>query len=416
MTKITDITAREILDSRGMPTVEATVTLSNGIQGSARVPSGASTGSKEACELRDGDAKRYRGKGVLKAVHNINKVIAPALKGKNTAEQIQIDEALIALDGTENKTNLGANALLAVSLANAYAAAQDHKMPLYRYLGGDGELTMPIPMMNIINGGAHANNNLDIQEFMIMPVGAPNFHEALRYGSEVFYALRELLAEKGHPTSVGDEGGFAPNLKSNEEALEWVMRAIKKAGYRPGEDIAIALDMAASEFYKSKKYHLTGIEKPLTSAGLIKIIKSWVDKYPIRSIEDPLDENDWKGWQSITKKLGDQCMIVGDDLFVTQVRFLQQGIDEQAGNAILIKPNQVGTLTETLQTIALAKQSDFGTVISHRSGETCDTTIADLAVATNAGFIKTGSLSRSERIAKYNRLLAIEDALVASKE
>ena len=411
MSKITRVIAREILDSRGMPTVEAIVTLNNGITGSARVPSGASTGSKEACELRDGDAKRYGGKGVLKAVANVNDIIAPILKGKNTAEQIQIDEMLIDLDGTENKTKLGANALLAVSLANAYAAANDQKMPVYRYLGGDGKLTMPVPMMNIINGGAHANNNLDIQEFMIMPVGAPNFHEALRYGSEVFYALRALLAAKKYPTTVGDEGGFAPNLKSNEEALEWIMRAIEKAGYKPGEDISIALDMAASEFYRSKKYHLDGSGEVFTSAGLIKNVQGWVKKYPIISVEDPLDENDWKGWKSITKKLGDDCMIVGDDLLVTQVRFLQKGIEEAAANSILIKPNQVGTLTETLQTIALAKQSGFNTIISHRSGETSDTTIADLAVATNAGYIKTGSLSRSDRIAKYNRLMAIEDEL-----
>jgi len=407
MTKITDIQAYEILDSRGFPTITAKVILSDGSIGQASVPSGASTGSREACELRDNDQNRYLGKGVLDAIDNINSVIAPAITGMHAQEQIAIDETLIELDGTPNKTNLGANAILAVSLANAYAAAQAENIPLYSYLGGPGPFEMPMPMMNIINGGAHANNNLDIQEFMIMPVGAPTMQEAIRYGSEVFHTLKSILADTKHSTSVGDEGGFAPNLQSNEEAMVLIIKAIEQAGFKAGEDIVLALDMAASEFYKDGFYYLNGGQNKLTSDELQETIAGWVKQFPIVSVEDPLDENDWAGWASLAAKIGDRCKIVGDDLFVTQAEYLQRGIDEKTANAILIKLNQVGTLTETLQTIAKAKQNSFATIISHRSGETCDTTIADLAVATSAGFIKTGSLSRSDRIAKYNRLLGI---------
>lgn len=407
MTKITEVHAYEILDSRGFPTVHAKVTLSDGVVGEASVPSGASTGSREACELRDNDKARYLGKGVLDAVDHVNSVIAPAIQGMHAQEQIALDDKLIELDGTPNKTNLGANAILAVSLANAYAASAAEKMPLYRYLGGPGPFKMPMPMMNIINGGAHANNNLDIQEFMIMPVGAPTIQEAIRYGSEVFHTLKGILAKQGHSTSVGDEGGFAPNLLSNEDAMTLILSAIEKAGYRAGEDIVLALDMAATEFYQDGFYQLKGDGERLTSDALQAKIEDWVKNYPIVSIEDPLDENDWPAWEKLTASIGKDCMVVGDDLFVTQSNYLQNGIDEHAANSILIKLNQVGTLTETLQTIAKAKQNDFATIISHRSGETADTTIADLAVATSAGFIKTGSLSRSDRIAKYNRLLAI---------
>ena len=411
MTKITHVKAYEILDSRGLPTLTATVSLSNGVIGQASVPSGASTGSREACELRDQDKQRYFGKGVLQAVTNVNTVIASALQGMHAQEQQVIDDKLLQLDGTPNKSNLGANAILAVSLATAYAAAQAQRLPLYRYLAGAEPLTMPMPMMNIINGGAHANNNLDIQEFMIMPVGAPSIAEAIRYGSEVFHTLKRILADRGQPTSVGDEGGFAPNLQSNEEAMTLILQAIDQAGFRPGEDIVIALDMAATEFYQDGFYQLKGDHEKLTSDQLQTKIAGWVKNFPIVSIEDPLDENDWHGWAQLTASIGKHCRIVGDDLFVTQSDYLQRGISEKTANAILIKLNQVGTLTETLQTIALAKQHQFATVISHRSGETCDTTIADLAVATAAGFIKTGSLSRSDRIAKYNRLLGIAQSL-----
>jgi enolase len=407
MTTIKDIHAFEILDSRGWPTITAKVTLSDGSQGQASVPSGASTGSREACELRDNDPNRYKGKGVLKAIDNIVSLIAPAIKGMHAQDQMAIDKKMIEQDGTPNKTHLGANAMLAVSLACARAAAMAEKMPFYRYLGGPGSLEMPMPMMNIINGGAHANNNIDIQEFMIVPVGALSIQEAIRYGSEVFHTLKSILSKKGYATSVGDEGGFAPNLQSNEEAMSLIVSAIEQAGYRVGDDIVLALDMASSEFYKDGLYHLKSDGVRLTSDELQEKIESWVKKFPIISVEDPFDENDWSAWKNLTASLKDTCKIVGDDLFVTQSHYLQRGIDERAANAILIKLNQVGTLTETLQTIAMAKQNNFSTVISHRSGETCDTTIADLAVATCAGWIKTGSLSRSDRLAKYNRLLEI---------
>ena len=407
MTKIKDIHALEILDSRGWPTISAKETLTDGSQGQACVPSGASTGSREACELRDNDPNRYKGKGVLRAIDHIVSVIAPAIEGMHAQDQIAIDKKMIELDGTPNKKNLGANAILAVSLACAKAASAAEKMPFYRYLGGSGSLRMPMPMMNIINGGAHANNNIDIQEFMIMPVGAPSIQEAIRYGSEVFHTLKSILAKKGYATSVGDEGGFAPNLQSNEEAMSLIVSAIEQAGFKVGNDIVLALDMASSEFYKDGLYHLKSDNERLTSDALQEKIESWVKHYPIVSVEDPFDENDWQAWKKLTASIGSSCKIVGDDLFVTQSHYLQRGIDERSANAILIKLNQVGTLTETLQTIAMAKQNNFSTVISHRSGETCDTTIADLAVATCAGWIKTGSLSRSDRLAKYNRLLEI---------
>jgi enolase len=407
MTKIKDVHAFEILDSRGWPTITAKVTLTDGSEGQASVPSGASTGSKEAHELRDKDSNRYKGKGVLKAIDHIVSLIAPAIKGMYAQDQIAIDKKMIERDGTPNKSNLGANAILAVSLACARAASMAEKVPLYRYLGGPGSLEMPMPMMNIINGGAHANNNIDIQEFMIVPVGAPSIQEAIRYGSEVFHTLKSILAKKGYATSVGDEGGFAPNLQTNEEAMSLIVSAIEQAGYRVGDDIVLALDMASSEFYKDGLYHLKSDGMRLTSDELQEKIESWVKKFPIISVEDPFDENDWPAWKKLTASIGSSCKIVGDDLFVTQSHYLQRGIDERAANAILIKLNQVGTLTETLQTIAMAKQNNFSTVISHRSGETCDTTIADLAVATCAGWIKTGSLSRSDRLAKYNRLLEI---------
>ena len=411
MSAIKSIVGREILDSRGNPTVEAEVYLQSGARGLAKVPSGASTGSKEAIELRDGDANRYNGKGVLNAVANIKNKIAPALISEEASNQQKIDKKMLDLDGTPNKGNLGANSILAVSLATAYAAADDSNIPLYKYLGGNGPFTMPVPMMNVINGGAHANNNLDIQEFMVMPVGAPDFKEALRYGAEIFHSLKSMLAKKGHSTAVGDEGGFAPNLGSNEEALSILMEAIAQTGLAAGTDVSLALDMASSEFYKNGKYELSSEKLSLTSEEMITKIKGWTEAYPIVSIEDALDENDWAGWAELTTQLGGKVQLVGDDLFVTNAKILQEGIDKKAANAILIKLNQIGTLSETLETICIAKQNNFGVVISHRSGETADTTIADLAVATAAGQIKTGSLSRSDRVAKYNRLLRIADDL-----
>lgn len=411
MTTITQVTGREILDSRGNPTVAVDVTLSSGTVATAAVPSGASTGAKEALELRDGDAKRYGGKGVLKAVANVNDKINAVLTGMDPCAQVEVDDGLIDCDGTDNKGNLGANAMLGASLAVAHAAAHDSDLPLYRYLGGDDARTLPVPMMNIINGGAHANNNLDIQEFMILPVGAPTFSEALRYGAEIFHALKKRLAQGGHSTAVGDEGGFAPNLENNEAALDFILASIADAGFKAGSEIYVGLDCASSEIYTDGQYHFASENKHLDSAAVIDILAGWVDSYPIISIEDGLDENDWDGWIALTKRLGDRTQLVGDDLFVTNPAILKEGIDRKAANAILIKLNQIGTLTETLAAIGMAKQAHFGTIISHRSGETSDTTIADLAVATNAMQIKTGSLCRSDRVAKYNRLLAIEHEL-----
>ncbi len=415
MSLIEEVWAREILDSRGNPTVEAEVILEDGTQGRAAVPSGASTGENEAVELRDGDAFRYLGKGVLKAVENVNEKIAYELEGLDALDQTLIDETLIKLDGTENKANLGANALLAVSMATARAAAAFQEMPLYRYIGGTNAKTIPVPMMNIINGGAHADNNVDFQEFMIVPVGAETFSEALRAGAEIFHNLKNVLKSRGLATSVGDEGGFAPNLKSNEEAIETILEAIDKAGYRAGENIMIALDPAASEFYKDGKYTFKKSDKrELSSDEMIAYWTEWAEKYPIISIEDGLAESDWNGWTKITQDIGEKIQLVGDDLFVTNTKFLQKGIDVGAANSILIKVNQIGTLTETLDAIELAKTNNMTAVISHRSGETEDSFIADLAVATNAGQIKTGSLSRSDRIAKYNQLLRIEEDLDSS--
>ena len=409
MSSISSIHALEILDSRGNPTLQVEVTLSSGTTGSAMVPSGASTGSKEALELRDKDPKRYHGKGVLKAVNFVNTEIAAELKGKNPNSQEDIDHLMIELDGTENKSRLGANAILGVSLAVAHAAANEMQLPLYRYLGGDGPFSMPVPMMNIINGGAHANNQLDMQELMIIPAGLPTFSDALRAGAEVFHTLKKLLAEKKYSTAVGDEGGFAPNLSSHEEALNLIMSAIEKSGYQPGKDIYLGLDVASTEFYRNGVYTLEN--KKLSSAELIAQLEKWVKQYPIISIEDGLAENDWQGWAQLTKTLGKKIQLVGDDIFVTNTKILSEAIEKKVANAILVKLNQIGTLTETLATIGLAKQHHYGVVISHRSGETEDTTIADLAVATAAGQIKTGSLSRSDRIAKYNRLLHIEREL-----
>ena len=408
MSKIKDIKAREILDSRGNPTVEVDVFLESGAKGRAAVPSGASTGSKEALELRDNDPKRYQGKGVLKAVNNVNTIIKDALIGLESSHQRQIDETMIKLDGTENKTNLGANATLGVSLAVLKATAKEKNIPLYKFLGD--EISLPRPMMNILNGGAHADNNLDFQEFMIIP-NAKNFKETLRIGSEVFHTLKKVLKENGFNTGVGDEGGFAPNLNTNEEALDMLMEAIKEAGYTPGKDVNFALDVAASEFYEDGIYNLKGANKKLTSNELVDYYQTLIDKYPIISIEDPVDEEDWEGFRKMTEKYGDKIQLVGDDLFVTNIKYLQKGIDNKAGNAILIKLNQIGTFTETLETINLAKENGYKTIISHRSGETEDVTIADLAVALNLGQIKTGSLSRSERTAKYNELLRIEEDL-----
>lgn len=408
MSKIKDIKAREILDSRGNPTVEVDVLLESGAKGRAAVPSGASTGSKEALELRDNDPKRYQGKGVLKAVNNVNTIIKKFLIGLESSHQRQIDETMIKLDGTENKTNLGANATLGVSLAVLKATAKEKNIPLYKYFGD--EISLPRPMMNILNGGAHADNNLDFQEFMIIP-NAKNFKETLRIGSEVFHTLKKVLKENGFNTGVGDEGGFAPNLNTNEEALDMLMEAIKEAGYTPGKDVNFALDVAASEFYEDGIYNLKGANKKLTSNELVDYYQTLIDKYPIISIEDPVDEEDWEGFRKMTEKYGDKIQLVGDDLFVTNIKYLQKGIDNKAGNAILIKLNQIGTFTETLETINLAKENGYKTIISHRSGETEDVTIADLAVALNLGQIKTGSLSRSERTAKYNELLRIEEDL-----
>jgi len=413
MSQIVNIQAREVLDSRGNPTVEVDVFTEDGIVGRAIVPSGASTGIHEAVELRDGDKGRFLGKGVLKAVENVNKVLNEELTGMFVTDQNEIDARMIEIDGSENKGNLGANAILGVSLACAKAAALFTGQPLYRYIGGANANTLPIPMMNILNGGQHADNKIDIQEFMIMPVGAERFSQALRMGAEVFHNLKAVLKSKGHSTNVGDEGGFAPNLGSNEEAIEVVIEAIEKAGYKPGNDMVIALDAAASEFYIKEKniYHFESTNKDMTSGDLINYWKDWISKYPIASIEDGLDEDDWNGWAELNKAIGDQVQLVGDDLFVTNVKRLQRGIDENVANSILIKVNQIGTLTETINAVQLATQNGMTSVISHRSGETEDTTIADLAVALNTGLIKTGSASRSDRIAKYNQLLRIEESL-----
>ncbi|OGO92774.1 MAG: phosphopyruvate hydratase [Coxiella sp. RIFCSPHIGHO2_12_FULL_42_15] len=406
MSVITEIHGREILDSRGNPTVSVTVTLVSGATGTAAVPSGASTGTKEAIELRDKDSRRYGGKGVLKAVAHVNGEIRKKLLGREAQSQEEIDGLMIELDGTANKSRLGANAILGVSLAVAYAASHDLDLSLYNYLGGDGPFTIPTPMMNIINGGVHATNNLDVQEFMIVPAGAPSFRESLRYGAEVFHALRDTLKKKGLVTSVGDEGGFAPDLAHNESAIEFILAAIDQVGLKAGRDIYLALDPASSEFYRDGFYYFDG--QPLSSEQMIDVWSSWVDRYPILSIEDGLAEEDWRGWKLMTEKLGKRVQLVGDDNFVTNPQLLQRGIDENIANAILIKLNQIGTLTETLTTIGLAKNVNYASIISHRSGETEDTTIADLAVATAAGQIKTGSLCRSDRTAKYNRLLQIE--------
>ncbi|MBU0764625.1 MAG: phosphopyruvate hydratase [Bacteroidetes bacterium] len=416
MGQITRVSAREILDSRGNPTVEVDVMTDQGIIGRAAVPSGASTGKHEAVELRDGDKGRYLGKGVMKAVHNVNNVINEELNGFYIGDQSDIDAVMIELDGTENKSNLGANAILGVSLAVAKAGAQTTGQPLFRYIGGVNANTLPIPMMNILNGGRHADNKIDIQEFMIMPVGADMFSESLRIGTEVFHNLRKVLQDKGHSTNVGDEGGFAPNLASNEEAIEYVLKAIEKAGYKPGEDVWIALDPAASEFYKEDEgvYFLESVNKKLSSEEMVNYWKRWCKKYPILSIEDGLYEDDWTGWANMTKALGNKIQIMGDDLFVTNVNRLSRGIENNIANSILIKVNQIGTLTETINTVQLATGHAYTTVISHRSGETEDVTIAELAVALNTGLIKTGSASRSDRIAKYNQLLRIEEMLGAS--
>jgi enolase len=412
MSEIVDIYAREILDSRGNPTVEVEVYLESGAMGRAAVPSGASTGEREALELRDGDKSRYLGKGVQKAVDNVNEVITEALIGWEASDQAGIDRKLLELDGTDFKSNLGANALLGVSMACAKAAAEDAGLPLYQYLGGANAKELPLPMMNIINGGAHADNNVDIQEFMIMPAGAPSFREALRMGAEIFHALKKVLKSKGYNTAVGDEGGFAPDLKSNEEALQVIMEAIKAAGFTPGEDILLALDVASSELFKNGKYLLENEARPeKTAAELVDFYEDLVNRYPIISIEDGMAENDWEGWKLLTDRLGKRIQIVGDDLFVTNTKILKEGIEKGIANSILIKVNQIGTLTETLEAIEMAKRAGYTTVISHRSGETEDTTIADLAVATNAGQIKTGSLCRTDRICKYNQLLRIEDEL-----
>ncbi len=411
MSSIVDVIAREILDSRGNPTVEADILLESGVMGRAAVPSGASTGEKEAIELRDGDKQRYLGKGVLKAVEYVNTEIAEAIIGLDAAEQSFVDQTMIDLDGTENKSRLGANAILAVSMAVARAAAEESGLPLYRYLGGSAKMEMPVPMMNIINGGAHANNNIDMQEFMIIPVGAPTFREAVRYGAEVFHALQKLIDKKGMPTTVGDEGGFAPNLPSNEAALQLIIEGIEAAGYVPGTDVAIGLDCASSEFYKDGLYHLDSEGLKLTAEQFVDYLANWTDKYPIVTIEDGMSENDWAGWKLLTDRLGKSVQIVGDDVFVTNTKIFSEGIKQGLGNSILIKINQIGTLTETFAAIEMAKRAGYTAVISHRSGETEDSTIADIAVATNALQIKTGSMSRSDRMAKYNQLLRIEEDL-----
>ena len=411
MSSIVDVVAREILDSRGNPTVEADVLIESGVMGRASVPSGASTGSREALELRDKDNNRYGGKGVLQAVEHINTEISEAIMGLDAQEQSFIDRALIDLDGTENKGRLGANALLAVSMAVAKAAAEESGLPLYRYFGGSGAMQMPVPMMNVINGGAHANNSLDMQEFMIVPVGMQSFREAMRCGAEVFQALKKLLESKGLSTTVGDEGGFAPNLPNHETAIQYILEAIDKAGYQPGADVVLALDCASSEFYKDGKYRLDGEGLELSSAGLTDFLASWTEKFPIISIEDGMAESDWEGWRGLTERLGRRVQLVGDDLFVTNTKILREGIQLGVANSILIKVNQIGTLTETFAAIEMAKRAGYTSVISHRSGETEDTTIADIAVGTNALQIKTGSLSRSDRVAKYNQLLRIEEDL-----
>ncbi|MCN4143806.1 MAG: phosphopyruvate hydratase [Thiohalomonas sp.] len=408
---IVDVKAREVIDSRGNPTVEADIYLECGAMGRAIVPSGASTGAREAIELRDGDKSRFLGKGVLNAVKNVNGEIRGAIMGMSADEQSAIDNKMITLDGTDNKDRLGANALLAVSLAVAHASAKANNIPLYRQLGGEGPFTMPVPMMNIINGGEHADNNVDIQEFMILPTGTPSMAEAIRCGAEIFHALKKVLSSKGLNTAVGDEGGFAPDLPSNEAAIEIILEAIDAAGYKAGEDVFLAIDAASSEFYKDGKYVLASENKSLTSAEMVNYLAAWVEKYPLISIEDGLDEGDWDGWKLLTEKLGKKVQLVGDDLYVTNPKIFKEGIDKGIANSILIKVNQIGTLTETLKAIQMAKDAGYTAVVSHRSGETEDTTIADLAVATSCGQIKTGSLSRSDRIAKYNQLIRISEAL-----
>jgi enolase len=411
MSAIVDVVAREILDSRGNPTVEADVLLESGVMGRAAVPSGASTGSREAIELRDGDSSRFLGKGVTRAVENVNTEISETIIGLDAEEQTFIDKALCELDGTDNKSRLGANAMLAVSMAVAKAAAEEAGLPLYRYFGGSGPMSMPVPMMNVINGGAHANNNLDIQEFMILPVGAKSFREALRCGAEVFQHLKKLVDKKGYPTTVGDEGGFAPNVAGNDEAIELILKAIEAAGYTPGQDVVLGLDCAASEFYKDGKYVLASEKLELTSAGFTDYLATLAGKYPIISIEDGMAEGDWDGWKLLTDKLGKTTQIVGDDIFVTNPKIIREGISRGIANSVLIKINQIGTLTETFAAVEMTKRAGYTNVISHRSGETEDSTIADIAVGLNAGQIKTGSLSRSDRIAKYNQLLRIEEDL-----
>ena len=414
MSSIVDVVAREILDSRGNPTVEADVLLESGVMGRAAVPSGASTGSREAVELRDGETRRYGGKGVLKAVEHVNTEISESIAGLDAAEQAFIDQTLIDLDGTDDKSRLGANSILAVSMAVAKAAAEESGLPLYRYFGGSGAMQMPVPMMNVINGGAHANNGLDMQEFMIIPVGAQSFREALRCGAEIFHALKKLIDAKGMSTAVGDEGGFAPDLPTHAAAIEFILSAIDKAGYTPGQDVVLGLDCASSEFYKDGKYVIESEGLSLDSAGFTDYLANLADKYPIISIEDGMAENDWEGWKRLTGRLGKSHQLVGDDLFVTNTRILREGIQQGVANSILIKVNQIGTLTETFAAIELAKRSGYTSVISHRSGETEDTTIADIAVGTNALQIKTGSLSRSDRIAQYNQLLRIEEDIGAA--
>ncbi|MFS0836448.1 phosphopyruvate hydratase [Paenibacillus sp. UNC499MF] len=411
MTIISDVYAREVLDSRGNPTVEVEVYLESGVVGRAIVPSGASTGAHEAVELRDGDKSRYLGKGVLKAVDNVNSIIAPEIIGLNSLDQVSIDKKMIELDGTHNKGKLGANAILAVSMAVARAAAEAMELPLYVYLGGFNAKTLPVPMMNIINGGEHADNNVDVQEFMVLPVGAPTFKEALRMGAEIFHNLKSVLKDKGLNTAVGDEGGFAPNLSSNEEAIQTIITAIERAGYKPGVDVFLGMDVASTEFFKNGKYELEGEGKSFTPAEFVDLLASWVDKYPILTIEDGCSEDDWEGWKLLTDKLGGKVQLVGDDLFVTNTERLSKGINENIGNSILIKVNQIGTLTETFDAIEMAKRAGYTAVISHRSGESEDSTIADISVATNAGQIKTGAPSRTDRVAKYNQLLRIEDQL-----
>ncbi len=411
MTSITQIKGREILDSRGNPTVEAEVTLSDGSVGRAAAPSGASTGEREAIELRDGDKSRYGGKGVLKAVGHVNGEIADRVRGMAASDQRALDQAMIELDGTHNKSRLGANAILAVSLATAHAQANAAGLPLFRSLGGNEAVTLPVPMMNIINGGEHADNSVDLQEFMILPVGAPRFSEALRYGVEVFHALKSVLSKRGMNTAVGDEGGFAPDLSANEEAIEVILEAIELAGFKPGDDICLGLDAASSEFYRDGRYVLASEDRSFDAAGFTEYLKHWVDQYPVISIEDGMAENDWEGWAILTRELGDRIQLVGDDLFVTNTEIFRRGIDEKIANSILIKFNQIGTLSETLDAISMAQDAGYTAVVSHRSGETEDVTIADLAVASNSGQIKTGSLSRSDRVAKYNQLLRIEEAL-----